>query len=258
MGAWGVGLFSDDTACDVRDTYRQAAAEGLEADTARDRVLERFANALEDKEDGPVVWLALAATAWDMGRLDDATRDRALEVIAQGEGIDRWEEAGLGAKRRAELAKLTEKLRQPQKPLVKAKAKRGFATDWTLGEIIGYRQQGGNLLALHVVAHSDGGTGVFPVVHVLDWTSDGRPPTEAEIAGADSILFLPSSDPSLPMQPELCLLLTRKMERAECFVRWGPHKQPVATAPLRTEDLSYVGPAMFEQDLVGRWRAERG
>ena len=104
MGAWGVALFSDDLACDVRDDYRAALTDGLTAEAARDRVLNRFAAALQDAEEGPLVWLALAATAWDLGRLDPETRDRALAVITTGEGVQRWEEAGLGAPVRGGLA----------------------------------------------------------------------------------------------------------------------------------------------------------
>lgn len=254
MGSWGVGLFSDDVACDVRDDYRAALEDGLTADAARDRVLERFADALADTEEGPLVWLALAATAWKKGRLDHATRDQALGIIARREGFERWDEAGLGHRREAELQKLADKLRSPQKPPVTAKKKRGFVSIWTVGEIVGYPQESGQWLALHVVAHTDGEVGAFPIVNLLDWTSDTAPPTEAELAAAPPILFPPDWDLSLPKKPDLCLMLTRKQER-DSFVRWGLHRPAESRGPFKDTDVSYVGPALFERDIVGKWRS---
>jgi hypothetical protein len=256
MGAWGAGIFAEDTACDVRDAYRRAIADGLDAPAARETVLKQFASALGDAEDGPIVWLALAATAWNMGRLDDDTRDRALQIIARREALARWEEAGLGPKRLAELARLADRLRLPQKPPTKSRAKRGFVSAWELGEIVGYRQTGGMWLALHVIGHTEGEAGAFPVVNLLDWTA-ATVPTEADLAAAAVILFPPEWDLSLPKRADLCLLLTRKMERAETFARWSLHRKPVRSGPFRDEDLSYVGPALFERDIVGLWRSAK-
>jgi hypothetical protein len=39
MGTWGPGLWSDDTAADVRDTYRKALEDGLSDDDATGKVL---------------------------------------------------------------------------------------------------------------------------------------------------------------------------------------------------------------------------
>lgn len=255
MGSWGVGLFSDDTACDVRDEYRQAVSEGLDAVAARDRVLERFADALDDMEDGPVVRLALAATAWKMGRLDDATRERALAIIAGREGMERWDEAGLGRKRDAELAKLAETLRSPQKPPAKPRKKPGFVSSWAVGEIIGYRQQTGRWLALHVVGHVQGDFG-FPVVNLLDWASDEKP-TEADLAQAVPILFPPDWDMTLPKKQDLCLILTRKLERSASFLPCGFERDPGRSGPFLSTAISYVGPELFEWDIVGMWQAQR-
>jgi hypothetical protein len=255
MGSWGVALFSDDLACDVRDEYRAALIDGLEAQVARDRVLDRFADALADSDEAPLVWLALAATAWKMGRLDDDTRDRALAIIARREGMERWDEAGQGARREAELQTLAETLRSPQKPPVAAKKKRGFVSAWAVGEVVGYRQETGHWLALHVVGHTDGEVGAFPVVNLLDWTSETAPPTEADLAAAQPILFPPEWDLSLPKKPELCLMLTRKQER-DSFACWGLHRPPGREGPFETTDISYVGPALLERDIVGKWRSQ--
>src|SRR4029453_3139381 len=62
MGAWGPGIFSSDTACDVRMAYRLALEDGLDDQAAQQQILDEFAEILNDDtwHDGPLVWLALA------------------------------------------------------------------------------------------------------------------------------------------------------------------------------------------------------
>jgi hypothetical protein len=78
MGTWGPGIFSNDTACDVRVAYRMALEDGLDDQAAQYQVLDEFAEVLHDDtwNDGPLVWLALAKTQWQLGRLDDHVKPR--------------------------------------------------------------------------------------------------------------------------------------------------------------------------------------
>jgi hypothetical protein len=48
MGTWGAEIFSNDTACDVRGDYRLALEDGLDDQTAQQRVLEQFADVVDD------------------------------------------------------------------------------------------------------------------------------------------------------------------------------------------------------------------
>jgi hypothetical protein len=68
VGTWGTGIFADDTAADVRDGWREALLDGLSDDEATARVVTQFADALDDPDDGIVVWLALAAAQMQTGR----------------------------------------------------------------------------------------------------------------------------------------------------------------------------------------------
>lgn len=76
MGTWGVGIFSDDLAADIRDGYRDHLGDGLSGPDATDRVLAAHAEALDDPEEGPVAWLALAAAQLQVGRLEERVRER--------------------------------------------------------------------------------------------------------------------------------------------------------------------------------------
>ena len=84
MGAWGPALFSDDTATDGRDDYRDHVGDGLSGSAATDRLLSEWRSTLSDPDEGPVFWLALAATQWKCGRLEPRVLEKALEVISTG------------------------------------------------------------------------------------------------------------------------------------------------------------------------------
>jgi hypothetical protein len=114
MGTFGVGLFHDDVALDVRDQYLDLLAGGA-SDTEAFRTMVREWNpSFADYDDeGPVFWLALAATQWEYGRLHPRAKAQALKIIDQGKGLDRWAEAGLAKKRQAVLARLKKKLLSP-------------------------------------------------------------------------------------------------------------------------------------------------
>ena len=116
MGAWGPGLFSDDVACDVKEYYMNCLREEMSADEAEAAVVSYFGDELADSDDGPVVVLALADTAWRVGRLSEKLKEAAIRIIDTGEGLERWEVEGkqLLKKRQDVLQKLKEKLLSPQ------------------------------------------------------------------------------------------------------------------------------------------------
>ena len=84
MGTWGPAVFSDDTACDVRDDWRGHVGDGLSAVEATDRLLSEWSDSIDEPDDGPVIWLALAATQWKAGRLEDRVKKKALAIIDDG------------------------------------------------------------------------------------------------------------------------------------------------------------------------------
>lgn len=147
MGAWGPAIFPDDTAIDVRDSYKEEVANGVDGSEATRIVLAKFADCLDDPDDGPVIWLALAATQSKLGRLEDEVKARALQIIDTGEGLALWEESDpkLLDKRKAALQKLRDQLISPQ-PAPK-KIRKPFCPpiylDLQPGDAISYQTQSG-------------------------------------------------------------------------------------------------------------------
>src|SRR6266540_3294322 len=81
MGAWGVAIFADDLASDVRGDWREAVIDGADPNDATNRLEAAYAAAIADPDDSIVFWLALAAAQMETGRLVDFVRDRALAAV---------------------------------------------------------------------------------------------------------------------------------------------------------------------------------
>lgn len=94
MGTWGVGVWQDDVATDVRDEFEAALSSGLSVADATRYVLEHPPWPLDDEDEGPVTYLTLAALQLEHGALQPAIRDTALRIIASGAGMERWEDEG--------------------------------------------------------------------------------------------------------------------------------------------------------------------
>jgi hypothetical protein len=154
MGADGPGLFSDDTACDVRDEYREALEDGATDAEAESRVLREFADDLDDPDERIVVWLALAFTQSKHGRLSGTTRREVLAVLDAGGDLERWREAGPGAVRRraAVLERVRAQVEGPQPAPRKVRRHRPPVSSLAAGQVLGYRARSGRLHLMRVVA----------------------------------------------------------------------------------------------------------
>ncbi len=175
MGSWGPALFSDDLACDVRDLYRELLEDGVDDEEATARVIERFAQITDDPDEGPVFWLALAATQSRVGRLTEQMRDRALAIIDEGRGLHLWEEDPALLKRReAALAKVRDRLTGPQPARRKLRPPARHVTDLAPGDVIGRRAR--ERWALYRVARlSESRVAVAPVLVRLAYDGAALP-----------------------------------------------------------------------------------
>jgi hypothetical protein len=113
MGTSGTGIFADDGACDVRDEFIACLAAGDDPAESTLQMVRRHGDTIDDPDDGPVFWLALAATQWKYGCLGDDVRTRAIDVIDSGADVAKW--SGAAAKRRQKtLDALRDRWMSPQ------------------------------------------------------------------------------------------------------------------------------------------------
>jgi len=209
LGAWGTAIFSEDTASDVRDEWREAILDDLSAEDATRRLLESFEEHLEEADTEKLFWPALAAAQMETGRLLPEVRDRALRIIDAGGDVDRWREDGdesLARQRARVLERLAAKLRGPQPKPKRLRRPVALSVPLEVGDVVRVRAQpeGKDEALVVVVGHGEGlAPGeLYPIVAPLAWEG-GRVPKRDRIA---RLPFLP--DPVAPDRPLLILVST--------------------------------------------------
>jgi hypothetical protein len=176
MGAWGTGIFQDDTACDIRDDYRNYLGNGLSGPEAIQKSLASYGSWFSDPDESGVVWFALAATQWKLGRLEPETLNRALQMIESGADLERWRrDRKCFRARQAVLEKFKTQITSPQPPARRV-AKRSLC-EWHLGvgDLFAINLLSGRLVTLRVTGtHTDKG-GTYPECELLDWIGEKIP-----------------------------------------------------------------------------------
>jgi hypothetical protein len=182
MGAWGAGIFEDDTACDIRDEFAELLGEGMSAEAVADELERRYEPASDKIDVEPVFWIALAAAQHHWGRLVPAVRDKAIEIIDSGRDLERFfDEPKIREKRAAALTALKTTLNGPPRPLRKIKPVTKVFTSWPPGLVLRYRLASGRSCLFRVVGHKEDKGGRYAIFEVLRENSD-RPPSALRIA----------------------------------------------------------------------------
>ena len=92
MGIWGCGLYQDDVTCDVKSNYLNWLRVGKTNEEATELMLEYYEDYIDDEDDAPSFWFALADTQWKYGRLNPKVKKEALRYLKLGTNLERWKE----------------------------------------------------------------------------------------------------------------------------------------------------------------------
>jgi len=141
MGTWRTKLYEDDVALDVKDMYTEDLRKGKDNETVTAELIKKWGDSVDDVDDGPIFWFALADTQWNLGRLLPHVKRNALAWIDKGTDLDRWAyESEKKAQARAEVIEaLKEKLNSPMPPEKKIRQYRLYKCQWQLGDVFAYR-----------------------------------------------------------------------------------------------------------------------
>jgi len=188
MGTSSTALFADDVARDVRQQLMDLLASGEHPQHAIEGMTRQWVAPGADVEEVPVFWLALAATAWEHGCLDENLKAKALAVIDGGKDLHRWP-GTLAARRRKVLDGLKTKLLRPQpkakrprqsEPLEAPPSIQADAPDGR-GTAVAFSVPGSGVTQVYLdrtVGRARGGGSVFAAECPLDavslaWRDDG-------------------------------------------------------------------------------------
>ena len=106
-------FLASDLAMEVASVYHEHTGVGVGAGEATAAVISTFRELLADPDEGPVIFLALAATQLREGRLVEPVRDAAIALIESGDAQRAWRQtdATISIQRRTALAAVEEQLR---------------------------------------------------------------------------------------------------------------------------------------------------
>lgn len=178
MGTWGVALYDNDTAADVRGEWVDKVRLGASGKAATDELIKAFG------EDDPIFWVALADTQWTWGRLEPRVLKRARDAIAKGGDLELWTEAKDRAARQRMFEKVAARLAKPP-PKPKPVGASPDLAAWKRGQLWSYRTLDGKQAVFRVTAVDPGyGLVPSPMLELLDVVFEDEPPAPEALAKA--------------------------------------------------------------------------
>jgi hypothetical protein len=145
MGAWGVGITSNDVAQDLKKEF-QAAFSYYDVETALAKI-DEYVRADEYNESDESDWCdyyySLANFMWKKGILTDKVRDTAVNMIDTGFGLEIWVDEGEKTlnKRKKALSEFREMLLSPLPAKKKIKVDLYLDSVFDIGDYIAFQLQ---------------------------------------------------------------------------------------------------------------------
>lgn len=252
MGAWGAGLFANDTSCDVRDDYVRHLTHGLSAEEACQKILARYGDLLANTGIACLVYFALADTAWRYGRLDQALKDKALSLLQSGGDIDVWERDAPDdvASRRKTPQALEARLHTPQPPekpiQVSPPEPKKIRTTAPVGTVFSLGLPLGGSALLVLVGFAELENSVDPVFSVLCQRFASSSEMPAQITVSDATLVLSKTS----YQPYQHVAILPKDERKNILAGLGQTSIPVAGAmPYQRERTVWLALGRIAKEI---------
>ncbi len=220
MGAWGTALFSDDLAADLRGEFRDLIGDGCNATQAVEKLKAEYPESLDDPDESPVFWLAIAAVQWELGHIDPTTQRTAIEILERGDDLTRWDDPKDRKKREKVLFELREKLESPPPKPKRVPKNIKEANSWEIGEVVGFRLLSGKWTLFRTIGHHEDKGGKFAVCEILNWSGE-QFPGKPEI---DRFEMRPSTQSF--QQPQFMLAQPKSKKDQERIVRLAIVSRP--------------------------------
>jgi hypothetical protein len=180
MGAWGHGIRQDDFVCNVIGDFEDLLKAGQIVADATKAVKSKFPAQIEDADDGPLFWIALADVQWTYGGLEPKVLQRVKEDLDSGRSLTLWTEDPRGlSRRRAALEKFIRKIAGPNPRPKKPPKVVIRAPKFRPGDGLSSQLANGQYAAALVLAadHSNAEHGTN-LIAVLDYLAPQKPTLE--------------------------------------------------------------------------------
>jgi len=171
MGTWGTAIFSDDLASDIKSEFRDKIGFGKTSLEATEELLRDYSDEIQDSDESSVFWLSLALTQWNIGRLLENVKEKALEIIENGQDLEKWKgDEKSFKKRKLVLEKLKEQLLSEQPKQKKISKPFIRETIMEKGDLISYKLKNDKFIILRVIEINQDRCGDrYPLIEILDF-----------------------------------------------------------------------------------------
>lgn len=141
LASWGPKLYQDDVTQDVRDEYKDQLKRGLTNEQVTKKIIEENKDYIEDYDDAPLFWFALADTQWKLGRLLPFVKEKALEYLELGKDLEKWQDEGKKnyETRKKVLQDLKTQLLSQMPTEKKISQYRLYKCEWQVGDVFAYK-----------------------------------------------------------------------------------------------------------------------
>jgi hypothetical protein len=94
MGAWGLGISSNDTFSDIYQQFFDLYGEGMEIIDISAKPIRANQEIIEIPEDSNNFWFALAKAQWECKSLDKGLFEKVKDIIVSGNDLKVWSDLG--------------------------------------------------------------------------------------------------------------------------------------------------------------------
>lgn len=205
MAAWGIGIYQNDVGLDIKDRFIDTCRRGKTVEEATEYYIQEYECEIEDEDDAPDFWLALADVQWKCGHLQPIVKENALNYIELelSKGGKEFFDKKDVKKRIKILEDLREKLNSPMPKPKAIKPYKLYKCEWKMGDIYAYPLDGvifkdteyyGRYVLFHKVGENTWHPGhIIPIVRTKI-TTDKKIPSVEEIDKLEYLLIGKTSD----------------------------------------------------------------
>ncbi|MBO4374317.1 MAG: hypothetical protein J5829_04340 [Lachnospiraceae bacterium] len=143
MGTWGMGLYDDDFACDIKDDYLQGLQVGKNNTDITNEMIQEYCND-KDLFETILFWIVLADIQWEYGRLLPDVKERALFYLDDPELMSGLlsEYDKLYEIKKEAFKSISNKIKKKMPEPTKIRKHRLYKCKWNIGDIFQYKIMG--------------------------------------------------------------------------------------------------------------------
>lgn len=140
MGTWGVGIYQNDIALDIRDQFEMLVRKGVSAENATEQLLQEYHCVQDDPKECVDFWLALADSQWNLGVLLPEIRKKAVMLIdVEVATVNVCETSPKTVELRIGVLNELRARLFMQQPKQKGKMQHLYKCEWKNGDVYAYR-----------------------------------------------------------------------------------------------------------------------